>query len=423
MSDGRDISTSGPAETVPYGEILRQAWHVVRGHRLRSFLLVLGVAVGVATLLGITTIVQGLSGKIRNDIVSAARPYLYVARYTGLGGEDVEKKLRRPQIMPECIAAAERVPGAAGVDYMISNGRGTILQYGKERTNIVQVVGASWRFAGLYSFTLAEGRFFTAREQAARDRVCVLGAGPAKKLFPNLDPVGKRLRLFGIEYTVVGTMESRRQVFGSFGDNFVVVPWPSFEKDFSLGDRVDDRTMAVTVAEGYDLERVREELIGALRKVRRLRPGQPNDFEVVTSETYGELIDKITGAIALLLVVLSSIGLMVGGIGVMNIMLISVTERTREIGVRMAVGARRRDILQQVLAEATLLTMTGGVIGVGLGYLLAWAATRALHFPFAFSPAAALVAVLFSAGVGIGFGLYPANRAAGMDPIEALRHE
>ncbi len=410
-------------ERMRFADVLDQAWRIVTGHRLRSFLLILGVAVGVATLLGITTIVRGLSGKIRQDIVSAARPYLYVARYTGLGGEDVEAKMRRPQIQPECIAAARRLPGVEGVDYMISNGRGTILTYRKERTNIVQVVGASARFADLYSFTLEEGRFFTDDEAAARRRVCVLGAGPAEKLFPHVDPVGKRLRLFGIEYEVVGTMESRRQVFGSFGDNFVVVPWPSFEKDFSLGDRFDDRTMAVTVADGYDLEEVRTELIGTLRAVRRLRPGQENDFEVVTSETYGALIDKITGAIALLLVVLSSIGLMVGGIGVMNIMLISVTERTREIGVRMAIGARRRDILVQVLLEASVLTMTGGLVGIGLGYALAWGATRALHFPFGFSLPIALLAVVFSAGIGIGFGLYPANRAAGMDPIEALRHE
>jgi len=404
------------------GEGFAQAFATIRGHKLRSFLLILGVAIGVATLLAMFTIVTGLSGKIRDDIVQAAKPYLYIARYHGLGGEDIEAKMRRPQLMPECIEALAAVEGVDGTDYMIAGGRATVLTYGKERTNLVQVFGASADFHNLYSYILGEGRFYTYPEQDARRRVCVLGAGPAETLFPNTDPIGKRLRIFGIDYVIVGVMESSRHIMGQIGDNWVVIPWPTYEKDFSNKD-ADDRTMAVTVADGYDSDEVTTDVTGALRRVRGLRPDEENDFEVVASETYGELVGKVTQAVALVLVVMSSIGLMVGGIGVMNIMLISVTERTREIGVRMAVGARRQDVLRQILVESATLTGIGGVVGTVLGYMMAWGGTKVLAFPFGFNPLVALVAVAFSASIGIFFGLYPANRAAKMDPIEALRHE
>jgi len=407
---------------IPVIEGVRQALQIISGNRMRSFLLIVGVAIGVATLLAIYTIVGGLSGKIRSDIVSSAKPYLYIARYSGLGGEDVDEKMRRPQIQPECLAAVADLPGVDCVDYMISNGRATVLTYSDERTNLVQIFGASANFRNIYSFTLDQGRFFTYDEQQSRRRVCVIGDGPAQALFANIDPVGKRLRIFGVEYEVVGTMESRKHIFGQMGDNWVVVPWPTFEKDFSSGD-FDDRTMAVTVADGTTTDELEPEIVGALRRVRGLGPGQENDFDIVASETYGDLVDKITQGVALVLVVLSSIGLMVGGIGVMNIMLISVTERTREIGVRMAVGAKRQDVLRQVLIEAGALTCCGGLVGVVLGYGLAWLGTRLLEFPFHLNPLVVVVAVLFSASIGIFFGLYPANRAARMDPIEALRHE
>jgi len=200
------------------------------------------------------------------------------------------------------------------------------------------------------------------------------------------------------------------------------VPWTTFEKD-GLKEGFEDRNIALLVEEGYDTDEVISNLTGTMRAERRLRPGRPNDFDIISSETYGELIDKVTGGIALVLVVLSSIGLLVGGIGVMNIMLISVTERTREIGVRMAVGARRQDVLLQVLVEAGILTGIGGVIGILLGYLASWGMTHLLAFPFAVSPAVTIGAALFSVSIGIFFGLYPANKAAHLDPIVALGRE
>ena len=250
----------------------------------------------------------------------------------------------------------------------------------------------------------------------------VLGYGPAKDLFPYRDPIGRVLRLWGKPYTIVGTMQERGHIMGSMGENYVCVPWTTFEKD-ALHIGMEDRNIAVNVQPGFDTETVVSNITGSLRAARKLRLGQKTDFDVIASDTYGDIIDKVTGSIALVLVVLSSIGLMVGGIGVMNIMLISVTERTKEIGLRMALGARRGDVLRQVLVEAGTLTGLGGLLGIVLGYLASWGATHVLRFPFHVDPVATLGAVLFSIAIGVFFGLYPANKAAKMDPVVALGRE
>jgi len=393
-----------------------QALHTIRGHRMRSALLILGVAIGVTTLVAIYTIVNGLSGRIRSDVVSANQPYIYISRDSGIGGGDPDAMRRRPHLQPDVIQPVRDTEGVGLVDYQVSNGSGTVLTYGKEKTNFVQTFGSSENFPFMFSITQDEGRYFSAADVSARNRVCVLGYGPRKDLFPNLDPVGKTLRIFGKPYRIVGTMAERKHIIGALGDNYVCVPWTTYEKD-ALQGGFEDRNIALLQETGYDTDEVISNLTGTLRSARRLRPGQPNDFDIIASETYGEIIDKVTGGIALVLVVLSSIGLLVGGIGVMNIMLISVAERTREIGVRMAVGARRNDVLLQVLVEAGTLTGIGGVLGIGLGYLVSWGTTKLLAFPFAVSPSVAVAAI------GVFFGLYPANKAANMDPIIALGRE
>ncbi len=403
-------------------EVFIQAWQTVRGHRMRSLLLILGVAIGVTTLLGIYTIVNGLSGRIRDDIVSGNRPYIYVSRFSGLGGTDPDEAMRRPQLLPETSAALEKTEGVWLVDYEISNGMGEVLKHGQEKTNFVQTFGCSQNFSWLFSISVEEGRFFTAEEVSARERVAVLGYGPRKDLFPYTDPVGKVIRIHGRPHRIVGTMAERKHIIGALGDNYVCVPWTVFEKD-ALDRGQEDRNIALLIEDGWDSDEVISNITGVMRRERRLRPSEPNDFDIVSSEAYGEIVDKVTGGVALVLVVLSSIGLMVGGIGVMNIMLISVAERTREIGVRMAVGARRRDVLLQVLIEAGTLTGVGGLLGIGLGYLASWGMTHVLRFPFHVSIPVTIGAALFSVAIGVFFGLYPANKAARMDPITALGSE
>ena len=399
-----------------------EAWRTITGNRMRSSLLILGVAIGVTTLLAIYTIVSGLSGRIRDDVVSASQPYIYISRNSGVGGGDPAEKMRRSQLRPELEGALARTEGVGLIDYEISNNSGTVLKYEKEKTQFVQVFGCSQNFPFMFSITVDEGRFLAASDVTARNRVAVLGYGPRKDLFPYQDPVGKTLRIYGQPYLIIGTMDERNHIIGQLGDNFVCVPWSTFEKD-GLKGGFEDRNIALLVKDGFETDEVISNITGTLRRERRLRPGQKNDFDIVSSEAYGDLIDKVTGGIALVLVVLSSIGLLVGGIGVMNIMLISVAERTREIGVRMAVGARRQDVLLQVLVEAGILTGIGGVVGIVLGYLASWGMTHLLRFPFAISPFVTVGAALFSISIGIFFGLYPANKAARMDPIVALGRE
>ena len=411
-------STHGPL----LSDAIAQALQTIVGHRMRSLLLILGVAIGVMTLLAIFTIVTGLSGRIRNDIISSNQPYVFVARFSGLGGGDPAELMRRPQILPDCAEAVASTEGVGLVDYEISNGSGVVLKYGQQKTNFVQAVGSSENFPHMFSLSVDEGRYFTAAEVVARARVVALGYGPRKDLFPGRDPIGKTLNIYGRPYLIVGTMSERKHIIGSLGDNYLVMPWTTFEKD-CLHEGEEDRNILALISDGYETDEVISNITGAMRQVRRLRPGEGNDFEVVSSETFGEVIDKVTGGIALVLMVLSSVGLLVGGIGVMNIMLISVTERTREIGVRMALGARRRDVLFQVLVEAGVLTGIGGILGIGLGYLASWGMTHVLRFPFSISVWVTIGAALFSISIGIFFGLYPANKAARLDPIVALGRE
>jgi len=408
---------------VSWRDGLTEAWRTITGHRMRSSLLIVGVSIGVTTLVAIFSIVTGLSARIRTDVVSANQPYIYISRDSGVGGGDPAERRRRHQLSSDLLPAIGATTGVDLVDYQVSNGGGEVLSYGKERTNFVQVVGTSEAFPSIFSTHIADGRFFGANDVFVHKRVAVLGYGPASDLFPQIDPIGKTLRILDRAYLIVGTMAARKHIIGSMGDNFICVPWTTFEKDGLRVSNYEDRNIAVTVSPGFATDDVMSNLTGTVRSERHLRPGQDNDFDIVSSETYGELIDKVTGGIALVLVVLSSIGLLVGGIGVMNIMLISVAERTREIGVRMALGARRQDVLVQVLVEAGILTGLGGLLGIGLGYLASWGMTHVLRFPFAVSPLVTVGAALFSVAIGIFFGLYPANQAARMDPIVALGRE
>ncbi|HSG29732.1 MAG TPA: ABC transporter permease [Candidatus Krumholzibacterium sp.] len=405
-------------------ENFRQAIEVIRGHKMRSSLLIVGVAIGVTTVLAMVTVMSGLGARVQQDIVSSNRPYLFISRFDPMGdGEDRRDMMRRKQLTAaDADALKELCPSVDRVDLQVDpGGRMRVLRYEGERTNLIQVVGASYNFAYMYSIQIGEGRSFTEFEQEKSRRVVLLGYGPAKDLFPNRDPIGKKIKIGNHEYEVVGAMKSREHIMGSIGDNYAAVPYTTFEKD--LSGEYDDYQIGVTIKDGYTLDEGKEEVMAVLRARRKNPPGQPSDFHVTTSETFRELLANIMGSIGLILIVISSIGLMVGGIGVMNIMLISVTERTREVGIRMAMGARRSDILQQFLIEAATLTGTGGAIGIVLGLLSARGVARLIKFPYSVPFVWIIIAFVFSASIGLIFGLYPANRAARMDPIDALRYE
>jgi putative ABC transport system permease protein len=405
-------------------ENFKQAIHVILTHRMRSSLLILGVAIGVMTVLGMVTVLSGLGKRVEEDIMSSNRPFLNISRYDPMEGDrDYAALLRRKKLTPEdAQAIKEQCRAVERIDFQVSPGQGMrVLRRKGRRTGLMQVIGTSENFPYIFSLQMDEGHFLTESDVERRRRVVVLGFGPAKDLFPNMDPVGKSIRIGNYEYEVIGTMLSRRSFIGSMSDNFAVIPYTTFGKD--LSNQYDDYEIVATVKPEYTLEEAKDEITALLRARRKVAPADENDFYITSSEAFRDMITNITKYIGLVLVVISSIGLMVGGIGVMNIMLISVTERTREVGVRMALGATRHDILQQFLIEAATLTGAGGVIGIVCGLLAARGVTHLIRFPYSLPFVWIVVAFVFSAGIGIVFGMYPANRAAKMDPIVALRYE
>jgi putative ABC transport system permease protein len=339
------------------------------------------------------------------------------------GGNDRRDLLRRKQLtIGDVKFLEENCATCDKVDLNIDpQGRMHVLRYEGERTNLIQVMGATHNMGNMYSIVIEYGRFFTEFEMDRSRRVIVLGYGPAHDLFPNRDPIGKSIKIGTHQYEVVGTMATRDNILGSISDNYAVIPYTTYEKD--LGYRFDDYQVGITIKEEYSIEETVDEVHALMRASRKLGPGEKDDFYITTSEGFREMLGNIMTYIGLVLVVISSIGLMVGGIGVMNIMLISVTERTREVGIRMALGARRNDIMQQFLIEAATLTGAGGLMGIFLGLLTAKGVAKLIRFPYSVPLIWVVIAFVFSASIGLIFGLYPANRAARMDPIKALHYE
>ncbi|MCD6380535.1 ABC transporter permease [bacterium] len=416
-----DTENSGGAI---WHENFRQAINILRSHKMRSGLLIVGVAIGVTTVLAIVTVMSGLDKRVQQDILSVNKPYLIVSRFDPFAGTKDKRDLMRRKKLTSSDAEAieDRCPTVDRVDLQVNaEGMMSVLRYGNERTNLIQVMGASHNFGYMFSFSIEKGRFFTKFEQDHKARVIVLGYGPAKDLFPHRGPIGKMIKIGTHRYKVVGTMGSRENIMGSISDNYAIIPYTIYEKDRS--SKRDDYQIAITIRDGFTLEKGIEETTALLRKRRGVKPGEENNFYITTSETFKEMLGNITKYIGLVLVVISSIGLMVGGIGVMNIMLISVTERTREVGIRMAVGAKKKDILQQFLIEAVVLTGIGGIMGIILGMFAARGVAMLIHFPYSVPIIWIIIAFVFSSSIGLIFGLYPANKAAGMDPIVALRAE
>jgi putative ABC transport system permease protein len=405
-------------------ENLRQAIGVIRAHRMRSGLLILGVAIGITTILSIVTVMLGLVSKINKDLASSNRPYLVVARFDLFENpEKQEEYERRKKFEPEdAEILVESCPALDQVCYIVSQSEFQhILYYKAEHTPPVELDGSSHTFPEMFSIPIEYGRFFSEVELKRRERVVVLGYGPAQDLFPHEYPLGKFIKIGGMKYQVVGTFANREHFIGSISNNFAVIPYTAYYKDFQ--SKRDDPSIAANVRDGYTMDEAVEQVTNVLRVVRGRGPGEENDFHVVTSTAFIGVVSRVTLAISAILIVIASIGLIVGGIGVMNIMLISVAERTREIGVRMAIGASRRDIMQQFLMESATLTGIGGVVGTAFGLLAAVGIARQIHFPFQFSLTWTLIAVSFSVMIGVIFGIYPARRASRLHPVDALRYE
>jgi len=402
-------------------ENLTIALDIIRAHKLRSSLIILGVAIGVASLMGMVSILLGLGEKITHDIQSSEQTMLIVAKFDFFVGGIDEAKLHRPEITEEdAKAIADQCAFIRHVSYLVEpQGRPPYtFRYRDEKSRMLQVVGTQPSLLNVWSLEMEEGRMFTNEEVFHREKVVVLGHSPRRDLFPSVDPIGKKIRIGDEDFKVVGTFVPRNTLFGSFADNFALIPSTAYKSTF-WKERDMTRVFAA-VRDDSDVERARDEIIRVMRARRHLKANQENDFAVTSSDAIMEFLDRITGPIAAILASISSIGLLVGGIGVMNMMLVSVTERTGEIGIRKAVGATRRDILWQFLIEAGTLTGLGGIVGIAVGLSAALGISALSGLPSKLSLYYIGLAVLFSFSFGIFFGIYPANRASKLDPVDAM---
>ncbi|MFA5908204.1 MAG: ABC transporter permease [Vicinamibacterales bacterium] len=420
-------------------ETADMAFGTLRSNKMRSALTVLGVVIGVTSIVGMTSLIRGFDTSLRESINSLGPNTIFVQKFGGLSfssGASFMELMRRPNLTLADMQAIERLGTTVGMtDIWLGAGPGQPpvqrVFYGGERTRPIGILGTTEQYVNINFAKMHVGRAFTEQEVRRGRPVAVIGYGPYQALFEKrgIDPIGKTVRIGTVEYTVLGVV-GKRPAPGGFGgaDDFAIMPYTAFRKQFGH-ERIQRGPMgmpimiAVLPRDGVS----REETMREVETIMRIRHGltldKPNDFDLVTSDAILAVWDQISAAILLSLVVISSIALMVGGIGVMAIMTISVTERTREIGVRKAIGARRREILVQFLIEAAVLTSVGGILGVLGGSAIGLIVNLISGFPVSLPWWSFALGLGFSASIGIFFGMLPAWRASRLDPIEALRYE
>ncbi|MBM4187628.1 MAG: ABC transporter permease [Gemmatimonadetes bacterium] len=396
----------------------------IRVSKARAALTILGVAIGVMVVIAMASMITGINKAVTGMLEQAGPKTFMVMRHFH-GGVNIDDGSEQPWDRNPWVSVDEgrllrRVPGIAEVAWREeTNGPASA---GLNSVSSIAIVGATPNLIKSAGGQIISGRAFTEIEDAASSYVAIINDKLAEQLFPGTDPLGRLVKLFGIPYTVVGVYAEAASLFsGSDTAPIAVMPHSTFSKaaDYWRGGlflivKPDDST---TVVDAQD------RVITALRVKRGLKPSQENNFSVVTQDKMMEVYNKVTGGFFLVMLALSSVGLLVGGVGVVAIMMISVTERTREIGVRKALGATRREIMFQFLIEAATLTLLGGTIGMAFGGSIAWAVNRFSPIPAAVPLWSVVAAVAASAVTGIFFGLYPARKAARLDPVDALRYE
>jgi putative ABC transport system permease protein len=404
------------------GEGVRIALGNLYGARLRSFLTTLGIVIGVMTVIAIVAIIQGLNRSFEAQIGNLGANTLYVAKWKFFNTSDDWWEMRnRKSLGREELQAVEREATLATAVAPQASKRGGVAFGDREATSI-QIIGTNARYLDTNGVPIATGRFLSDVDVDLSRSSVVLGFEVASRLFEGFRPeeiLGRRVRIDGVPFTVVGTIARRGQMLGMNMDANVMVPYSTFLRD--LGSK---RSIVIAVAgEPGKLVALEDELVGILRRVRRVPPDRKDDFAVNRQDQILKLYGQLTGALYGVAVGVGLITLVVGGIGIMNIMLVSVTERTREIGVRRALGARRSTILFQFLIESSVVAAVGGAAGTVLGLAVAQLVALVTPLAAAVTPSAIGLGLGFSAAVGLVFGSWPAWRAARLDPVEALRWE
>jgi len=390
----------------------------IRRHLLRSFLTTLGIIIGVFAVITMVTLGNGATASVKEQISSlgANNLMIFPSQGQGRGGGGQPPP---PFEQSDLDAIRDQV---GGVKAVAGQAQASALAVRNAQNWQTSITGTSNEFFVAQSWTLSKGRIFSEAEQQAGRSVCILGNTVVENLFSDGDPVGQRFRLGNVSCEVIGVLATRGSAgFGNDQDNTVVMPIKAVQRRFAGNQQI--RAMIVSMEEGYDTTSVQQSVSALLRERRHIAPGQPDNFNIFDTAQLSNAVQQSTQTLTMFLAAVAGVSLVVGGIGIMNIMLVSVTERTREIGIRLAIGALGNEVLMQFLVEAVALSCLGGLIGIVLAFFASWGLSYALHLPFAVDPMINILSFAVSAAIGVVFGYFPARRAASLNPIDALRHE
>lgn len=409
--------------TTAFVEALRLAAQSLRAGMLRSVLTLLGIILSTATLIAVMAIIHGMDVYVANSASTMGTDGFRVLRVAFVGAVDPKKfylaQQRNPQLSREEFEfVITQIPHVK--EFGLSGTRLAQVTYGSDRVEGAALQGNAPNAAAMANTQVALGRFFTEQENRRKMAVVFLGADIKERFFPNLDPIGKTIDIQGRPFRVIGTAQPKGSVFGQSQDNFVSIPVETYYKIYGERTGVNYNFQATS---RDVLQQAQDEVRAAMRAYRHLAPRQDDTFSIISSDSLVSLWDQLTGAIAAVAVAVVSVFMVVGGVVVMNIMLAVVSERTHEIGLRKAVGARRRDILSQFLIESAMLSSAGGIIGLILAWVAAILVRTLTPVPMALPANSIVIGVGLSSVVGLFFGIYPARHAAGLDPIVAMRAE
>ena len=397
-----------------FGSTLLLSFREIRRHLLRSFLTTLGIIIGVAAVITMVTLGNGVTASVKDQISSLGSNVFIVFPIEG------DRNTPRPFEQADIDAIGRQIAGVVEVAGSV-NATGIAFHNGQDWSTGVQ--GADNEFLRAQSIDVVEGRPFTTEEAQAGKNVCLIGPKVQAAIFvAGTSPLGEQMRVSQVPCTVIGVLEERGDGGGgSDQDNTVIMPLKTVQRRFTGNDNI--QFFVVKYDEGYASSSIQDALVSLLRERRLLQGDANNDFNVIDTAQVNQALGAATGALTAMVAVIAGISLLVGGIGIMNIMLVSVTERTREIGIRLAIGALAREVRMQFLTEAVVLCCLGGAIGIALALALSLGLSALIDVPFVFDPVINVLSFVFSAVMGIAFGYYPASRASRLDPIDALRHE